>query len=69
MLSGLCGLSNTFFIFPLQGLQIVSFDDWERIDQEEIKRGKVCGKPREKFTDIHEMLSIVKDGDKIAANG
>ena len=39
--------------------RIVSFDDWERIDAEEIRRGKDAGKTREKFVRVDEMLRVV----------
>ncbi|XP_075227253.1 NADPH:adrenodoxin oxidoreductase, mitochondrial [Lycorma delicatula] len=41
-----------------KGIQTVSFSDWERIDGVEIKRGKEVGKPREKITNVNEMLQI-----------
>lgn len=47
----------------------MSFDGWERIDNEEVKRGKVLGKPREKIVDIHEMLSIADVQGEVAVKG
>ncbi|XP_014671727.1 PREDICTED: NADPH:adrenodoxin oxidoreductase, mitochondrial-like isoform X3 [Priapulus caudatus] len=41
-----------------KGVQTVSFDDWKRIDAVEIERGRERGKPREKLTDLKEMLRI-----------
>lgn len=41
-----------------KGVQIVSYEDWEKIDKVEQERGKNCGKPREKIVDINEMLEI-----------
>lgn len=38
--------------------QIVSFADWRKIDQEELRRGKQLGKLREKILTIKEMLQI-----------
>ncbi|EDO29182.1 predicted protein, partial [Nematostella vectensis] len=43
-------------IFP--GVRTVSFTQWERIDQLEIKRGESKGKPREKIVSVEEMMSI-----------
>jgi ferredoxin--NADP+ reductase len=40
-------------------VRFVSFADWQRIDAAEIERGKLKGKPREKFTHIQEMLDIL----------
>jgi len=31
---------------------------WKKIDEEEINRGKLVGKPRDKITKIDEMLKI-----------
>ncbi len=38
----------------------VTFMDWQRIDDAEIERGKLKGKPREKFARIQEMLDILE---------
>lgn len=37
----------------------ISFDDWQKIDTREIERGSAGGKPREKFTCVHEMLAVL----------
>ena len=37
----------------------VTFQDWKKIDAAEIERGAKIGKPREKFTRISGMLSVV----------
>lgn len=42
-----------------KGVRVVSFPDWKKIDAQEIARGVPLGKPREKFTAIAEMLSVV----------
>ncbi|MBN1869809.1 MAG: FAD-dependent oxidoreductase [Candidatus Omnitrophica bacterium] len=39
---------------------VVSFDDWQKIDASEIARGQKVGKPREKYTSVDEMLSVLK---------
>ncbi len=41
------------------GVRVVNYQDWLRIDDKEIKRGKPKGKPREKFTQVDEMLSVL----------
>jgi ferredoxin--NADP+ reductase len=41
------------------GRRVVSYEDWIAIDQAEVSRGAMCGKPREKFTRVEEMLDIV----------
>ena len=35
----------------------VSFEDWQKIDQIEKEKGETNGKPREKFTNVHDMMS------------
>lgn len=40
-------------------VQYVTFKDWKIIDAQEIERGKLLGKPREKFTSITEMLACI----------
>lgn len=43
-----------------RGCSPLSFADWEKIDAVEKERGELVGKPREKFTSISEMLSVVR---------
>ena len=38
---------------------VVDFADWRRVDDAEISRGQLLGKPREKFTRVTEMLRAV----------
>jgi adrenodoxin-NADP+ reductase len=40
-------------------INYVTFDDWKKIEAEEQKRGDLKGKPREKITDINEILRIM----------
>ncbi|XP_033743917.1 NADPH:adrenodoxin oxidoreductase, mitochondrial-like isoform X2 [Pecten maximus] len=42
----------------LAGVQVVHFSDWKKIDEAEVKKGKECGKPREKLVNIDSMLKI-----------
>ncbi|KAI5476852.1 NADPH-adrenodoxin reductase Arh1 [Pseudohyphozyma bogoriensis] len=42
------------------GGRVVSWKDWERIDDEEKRRGRELGKVREKMTDVKEMLEFLK---------
>jgi len=37
-------------------MQVVTQQDWQRIDAAEVERGQEVGKPREKFVDIDRML-------------
>ena len=43
------------------GVNIVTFDQWKKIDAAEIARGEKVGKPREKFVKISGMLSAIND--------
>lgn len=40
-----------------KGVRFVTFSDWKVLDKREIERGQPKGKPREKFTRVHEMLA------------
>lgn len=42
-----------------KGVRAVGFEDWKRLDQLEVERGKPAGKPREKFTTIATMLDAL----------
>ncbi len=37
----------------------INYDEWQKIDAKEIERGKIKGKPREKYTSIRDMLSVI----------
>lgn len=40
--------------------RVVSWEDWEKLDAEERRRGQERGKVREKMTDVAEMLRILE---------
>ncbi|EME47417.1 hypothetical protein DOTSEDRAFT_77731 [Dothistroma septosporum NZE10] len=42
-----------------RGIRTVSWRDWEKIDAEEVKRGKEKGKEREKFRTVGDMLTVL----------
>ncbi|MBI3901328.1 MAG: FAD-dependent oxidoreductase [Nitrosomonadales bacterium] len=42
-----------------RGVQVVSFDDWKRLDDIEVVRGELRGAARDKIVDIEAMLSIL----------
>jgi ferredoxin--NADP+ reductase len=42
-----------------RGVRAVSYADWKKIDAAEVGRGAPKGKPREKFTRVAEMLSVL----------
>lgn len=40
-----------------KGIPVVTWEGWKAIDREEIQRGKLKDKPREKFVSIEEMIA------------
>ncbi len=42
-----------------RGVRVVGYEQWRAIDAAEVARGAAVGKPREKFTDVDEMLSVI----------
>ncbi len=40
-------------------VRYVNFEEWKKIDDEEIKRGQPKGKPREKFVHVKDMLDFL----------
>lgn len=45
-------------ILQLRNVNFISYENWEKIDAEEIRRGKNLNKCREKIVDVQEMLNI-----------
>ncbi len=43
-----------------RGVQVVTWTDWQRLDQLEKARGSAQGRPRLKFTRVEEMLAALK---------
>ncbi len=48
-------------LFKERNVTPVSFQDWEAIDEKEKELGEISGKPREKITDVQQMMSHIKD--------
>ena len=42
-----------------RGVRVVTFADWRKIDEAEVQRGKLLGKPRDNFTSTAEMLATL----------
>lgn len=42
-----------------KGARVISFQDWKKIDAQEISRGQAAGKPREKFVTVPEMFAAL----------
>jgi ferredoxin/flavodoxin---NADP+ reductase len=53
------GAEAIYTILDRKNIRHICYDDWEKIDIKEIERGKLKGKPREKYTYIDEMLSEI----------
>ena len=53
------GLEGMVPLLKQQSIRAVDFADWQKIDQHEIERGLAKDKPREKFTRVADMLSVV----------
>ena len=54
------GAENIYSILNNRGVKHINFENWKKIDTKEIEVGEPKGKPREKFTYIDEMLSIIE---------
>ncbi|MDO8811203.1 MAG: FAD-dependent oxidoreductase [Gallionella sp.] len=42
-----------------RGVQIVTFNDWKRLDDVEVARGERRGAPRDKIVDVESMLAVL----------
>ena len=47
-------------LLDARGVAYVTFDDWLRVDAEEVRRGEAEGRPREKFTSRDSMLDWLR---------
>jgi ferredoxin--NADP+ reductase len=52
------GAESLRTLLERRSVRVLDYQSWLRIDSAEIDRGKPKGKPREKFTRIHEMLAF-----------
>ncbi len=49
-------------LYPLldsRNVRYLNYQEWKKIDLKEVERGEARGKPREKFTIIDEMMSVL----------
>ncbi|MBK8005127.1 MAG: FAD-dependent oxidoreductase [Gemmatimonadetes bacterium] len=49
-------------LLAARGLRVVSWRDWQLLDQAELAAGKAAGRPRIKFTRVAEMLAALPPG-------
>ena len=54
------GASEIYSKLDNKKIRYLNFKEWTQIDNKEIELGEPKGKPREKFTYVEEMLSVVK---------
>ena len=59
------GYDRAVKILKDRNVEHVTFEDWKEIDSREKSLGKAVGKPREKITNVKEMVS----GLKLKGNG
>jgi len=51
--------SDPAALLKAAGIKVVTFQDWKKVDQMEIARGVPLNKPREKFTNVDEILQLL----------
>jgi len=54
------GAKANYTIQDSKNIRHINFSDWKKIDAKEVEVGETKEKPREKFTYIDEMLSVIK---------
>ena len=59
--SGKPGRAGFDALAEARGLKIVTFRDWQKIDEAEVKNAR-DGAPREKFTNVVDMIAALGDG-------
>jgi ferredoxin--NADP+ reductase len=42
------------------GARFITYEDWEKVNEEEIRLGQVVGKPREKFSSVESILDFLE---------
>lgn len=52
--------SNLDSLLEERNIRPVSYSDWKKIESEEFALGERLGKPREKFSSVADMLSVLK---------
>ena len=54
------GAKEIYSKLDSKNVRHINFAEWSQIDTKEIEHGEPKGKPREKYTSIGEMLSVIK---------
>ncbi|KAM7371199.1 hypothetical protein PAMP_010690 [Pampus punctatissimus] len=58
--AGKPGSQSISTLLEKRGVKPVTFSGWEKIDNEEMRRGEANGKPREKLLTVEEMLQVAR---------
>jgi ferredoxin--NADP+ reductase len=53
------GAEGIYSLLNDRNVRYINYQQWKKIDQAEIERGKDKNKPREKFTTVDEMLTVL----------
>ena len=53
------GVAGLLPLLQQRNVRYVTFAEWKKIDRQEVDRGTSAGKPREKFTNVKEMLAVL----------
>lgn len=56
------GVAEIEALLESRQVDTVSFSDWKRLDEHEVRAGQESGKPRRKVSDPEEMLRIIRSG-------
>lgn len=54
------GVASIDALLNERGVVVTDWDDWQRLDAEERRRGEAAGRPRVKITDVDEMLAVIQ---------
>lgn len=54
------GIKSIYPILEKRGIRHINYDEWRKIDAAEVERGQPKQKPREKFTYVNEMLTVLE---------
>lgn len=55
------GSDTLLRLIATRGARAVDYNDWLKLDAAEVGRGRIVGKPREKFTRVGDMLAVLDD--------
>lgn len=55
------GVSSVDALLNERGVLVTDWEDWQRLDAEEKRRGEALGRPRVKITDVDEMLAVIEN--------